>query len=89
MAQYQTMAREWVQYTKQMKKQRKSPLHSDEVILLSSRENEVQSSSIKGRNKKFKGEAESDKASTPYTERSKRRNKISRENETTKETWSK
>ena len=69
MAQYQTMAREWAQYTKQMKKQqRKGPLHSDEVILLSSRQNEVQSSSTKGINKKFKGEAKLDEANTPYTE---------------------
>ena len=81
MAQYQTMAREWAQYTKQMKKQQwKGPLHSDEVTLLSSRQNEIQSSSTKGRNKKFKGEAESDEASTPHIERSKRRHEISQEN---------
>ena len=75
------MAREWAQYTKQMKKQRrKGPLYSNEVTLLSSRQNEVQSSSTKGRNKKFKGKAESDEASTPHTEQSKRRHEVSREN---------
>ena len=78
MAQYQTMADNWAQHTKEMKKQRqKGPPHSDELTQSSFRRNESQSFSTKRRNKKPEKQAELDEVSAPYTERSKRRNEAS------------
>ena len=79
MTQYQTMADNWAQHTKEMKKQQrqKGPPHSDELTQSLFRKNESQSSSTKRRNKKPEKQAESDEASAPYTERSKRRNEAS------------
>ena len=79
MAQYQTMADNWAQHTKQLKKQQrqKNPSHSDELTQSSSRINESQSSSTKRRNKKPEKQTELDEISVFYTERSKRRNEVS------------
>ena len=80
MAQYQTMADNWAQHTKQLKKQQrqKDPPHSDEFTQLSSRRNESQSSSTKKRSKKLEKQTESDEVNASYTEQSKRRNDTSR-----------
>ena len=79
MTQYQTMADNWAQHTKQLKKQQqqKDPPQSNELTQSSSRRNESQSSSTKRRNKKPEKRTKSDEASASYTEQSKKRNDTS------------